>query len=35
MDYNGAIAAYKNNWPARLPCEIFRVPKVFSIPHEF
>jgi pimeloyl-ACP methyl ester carboxylesterase len=27
MDYNGAIAAYKNNWPASLPCEILRVPE--------
>lgn len=29
VQYDGAIAAYKNNWPASLPCEILRVTKVF------
>lgn len=35
MDYKGAIAAYNNNWPASLPCEILRVPKVFSTLRNF
>ena len=35
MDYKGAIAAYNNNWPASLPCEILRVPKVFSALRNF